>query len=112
MIRWSFPVALLLTITACAGAPEAPESQVAAEVPVAPAAPVRPSGIILENFDRSVRPQDDLYRHVNGAWLARTEIPADKSNYGTFTVLQDNVEAPASNRASRTGKTSGPGRRR
>jgi len=47
------------------------------------------SGIELENFDKSVRPQDDFYRYVNGAWLAKTEIPADKSNYGSFTALDD-----------------------
>lgn len=49
------------------------------------------SGIILENFDTSVRPQDDFFRHVNGAWLASTEIPADKSNYGSFVILADNA---------------------
>ena len=27
---------------------------------------------------RKVRPQDDLFRHVNGAWLTKTEIPADR----------------------------------
>jgi predicted metalloendopeptidase len=41
------------------------------------------------NLDTSVRPQDDFYRHVNGAWLERTEIPADKSNYGSFAQLAD-----------------------
>lgn len=41
----------------------------------------------------SVRPQDDFYTHVNGKWLERTEIPADRSNYGSFTVLADAAEA-------------------
>jgi len=53
---------------------------------------VRPSGLRLQNFDRSVRPQDDLYKFVNGTWLANTEIPADKSNYGSFTILADGAE--------------------
>ena len=39
-----------------------------------------------------MRPQDDLYRFVNGNWLARTEIPSDRSNYGAFTKLADDVE--------------------
>ncbi len=47
------------------------------------------SGIDISGFDKSVRPQDDIYQYVNGAWLERTEIPADKSNYGAFTVLFD-----------------------
>jgi len=50
------------------------------------------SGIDTSGFDRSVRPQDDLFRYVNGGWIAHTEIPADKSNYGSFAVLADNAE--------------------
>jgi hypothetical protein len=93
MMRWSLPVACLLTLAACASAPEATApAPVAAPAPAAPAAAVRPSGIFLANIDRSVRPQDDLYRFVNGAWLAKTEIPSDKSNYGAFTILQDGAE--------------------
>ena len=46
-------------------------------------------GLKLENFDKQTRVQDDLYRYVNGGWLNRTEIPADKSNYGSFTALAD-----------------------
>ncbi len=90
MTRWSFPFACLLTLTACAGAPQRPEP--AATVATAPVAAARPSGVLLDNFDRSVRPQDDLYRFVNGAWLARTEIPADRSNYGAFAKLEDDVQ--------------------
>ncbi|MGQ0701142.1 MAG: M13 family metallopeptidase [Panacagrimonas sp.] len=51
------------------------------------------SGIETANFDAAVRPQDDLYRAVNGHWLAQTKIPADKSNYGSFTRLSDDAEA-------------------
>jgi putative endopeptidase len=47
------------------------------------------SGIELDNMNTKVRPQDDFYEYVNGAWLARTEIPADKSTYGSFTALRD-----------------------
>jgi predicted metalloendopeptidase len=68
------------------------------------------SGITLENFDKSVRPQDNLFNHVNGRWLLKTDIPADKSNYGSFTALADgaieNVKAlmvEASNTPNATG---------
>jgi putative endopeptidase len=47
------------------------------------------SGIDQANLDTSVRPQDDLYQYVNGKWLERTEIPADRSNYGAFTELTE-----------------------
>ena len=36
-------------------------------------------GLDRSSFDPSVRPQDDLFRAVNGLWLKNTEIPADKS---------------------------------
>jgi putative endopeptidase len=40
----------------------------------------------------AVRPQDDLYRFVNGAWLAEHEIPADKAIHGAFHALWDTAE--------------------
>ena len=40
-----------------------------------------------------MRPQDDLFRHVNGGWLAKTEIPADKASYGAFDILFDKAQA-------------------
>lgn len=52
----------------------------------------KPSGIILDELDAEVRPQDDLFRHVNGKWIARTEIPADKARYGSFIVLYEEAE--------------------
>src|SRR5580698_7142125 len=58
-------------------------------VGMASAADPRPSGLDLDGLDKSVRPQDDLFRHVNGRWLMATAIPADKSNYGSFTALAD-----------------------
>lgn len=52
----------------------------------------KPSGIILDELDPEVRPQDDLFRHVNGRWIERTEIPADKARYGSFIVLHEEAE--------------------
>ena len=64
------------------------------EVPPAPSAPPPlVSGIDLQYFDASVRPQDDFYKHINGKWLADTEIPPDKGSYGTFMQLRDDSEA-------------------
>jgi putative endopeptidase len=51
------------------------------------------SGIQLDEIDPAIRPQDDLFRHVNGKWLARTEIPADKARYGSFLILREEAEA-------------------
>ena len=51
-----------------------------------------PAGIQIEELDTAVRPQDDLFRHVNGRWIDRTEIPSDKSRYGSFHVLAEEAE--------------------
>ncbi|MCA0307095.1 MAG: peptidase M13 [Actinobacteria bacterium] len=44
------------------------------------------------DLDPTVRPQDDLFRHVNGRWLADVEIPADKHAAGAFVDLRDASE--------------------
>jgi putative endopeptidase len=46
-------------------------------------------GVDLTGMDKSVKPGDDFYKYVNGAWNARTEIPADRSNWGGFNILRD-----------------------
>jgi putative endopeptidase len=50
------------------------------------------SGIDLKNFDKNVRPQDDLFRAVNGGWLATAVIPDDRSSYGAFAALAEQAE--------------------
>jgi putative endopeptidase len=57
-------------------------------LPAAPAA----SGVETQYIDPSVRPQDDLYRYLNGKWLDRFEIPADKALYGSFTRIDDETQ--------------------
>jgi putative endopeptidase len=47
------------------------------------------SGVDLKYVDRSVRPQDDLYRYLNGKWLDTFQLPADKGSYGSFTYVDD-----------------------
>src|SRR5262249_21502559 len=69
----------------------APAAQPAAAAPAVTAAPIK-SGIDLQNVDDGVRVQDDFYRHVNGQWLAKTEIPADKSKYGTGAIVFDSIQ--------------------
>jgi predicted metalloendopeptidase len=62
----------------------------------APAPPARAavtSGIDSSGVDRTVRPQDDFFQHVNGAWLASVDIPADKPSWGVFDMLVDKAQA-------------------
>ena len=46
-------------------------------------------GFDSEGMDTSVSPADDFYLYANGKWAEKTQIPADKSNYGMFTALDD-----------------------
>jgi putative endopeptidase len=50
-------------------------------------------GIDMTQFDPAVRVQDDLFRHVNGPWLERTEIKPDRATAGSFVTLVDEAEA-------------------
>ena len=46
-------------------------------------------GIDLSHQDPNTRPGDDFFRFANGRWLDTYELPADRSNYGSFSVLGD-----------------------
>ena len=50
------------------------------------------SGIDKSLMDTSVKPGDDFDKYANGAWEKNAVIPADKSNYGMFSVLSDRSE--------------------
>ncbi len=60
-----------------------------AELPVQPAQ----SGVDSQWMDASVRPQDDLYRHVSGKWLETVTIPPDRARFGAFDQLRDLSES-------------------
>lgn len=81
-------VSLALGLSACTPANKQDATSVEAVVSEASLT----SGIDLTAVDQNVRAQDDFFRHVNGAWLTQTEIPADKSSYGLFNVLYDDTQ--------------------
>jgi putative endopeptidase len=58
----------------------------------APMAPGTTSGIATDELADDVRPQDDLFRHVNSRWLGSTEIPPDRAAHGAFHMLRDQSE--------------------
>ena len=74
-----------LTLFGC-GADE-PAGEPTAETP----APLS-SGIDLEYMNTSVRPGDDFFAYVNGNWIDSTEIPADRSSYGGFSILREEAQ--------------------
>lgn len=86
--------AAALALAACQ-ATGAPPSSGTASIEAAKAAP-KPElgtwGVDKTAMKTSVKPGDDFFSYVNGAWLDTFEIPADKTNYGSFTVLADRSE--------------------
>ncbi|MYM97954.1 M13 family metallopeptidase [Duganella vulcania] len=50
------------------------------------------SGIDLKSLDTAIRPQDDFYGYVNGVWTRNTDIPADKSTWGTYIELRETAQ--------------------
>ncbi|MGQ0530763.1 MAG: M13 family metallopeptidase [Panacagrimonas sp.] len=84
--------ALLLTLSVSLLGACTTESRKPLAADDAQATPSLHSGITRAHFDPQVRAQDDLYRAVNGTWLKQTQIPADKSNYGAFSLLADQAE--------------------
>jgi predicted metalloendopeptidase len=62
---------------------------VAADSTQAAPAPAPASGLGLAGFDRTIRPQDDLFRFAGGKWLADTPIPEDRASWGSFAILDE-----------------------
>ncbi|MHA4868861.1 M13 family metallopeptidase [Duganella sp. PWIR1] len=50
------------------------------------------SGVDIGNIDSAVRPQDNFFLNLNGKWLAKTDIPSDKSSWGSFEKLDDDTK--------------------
>ncbi|MBA4134717.1 MAG: M13 family peptidase [Flavobacterium sp.] len=52
-------------------------------------------GIDLSLMDKSVRPNDDFFNFVNGTWVKNTEIPADRTRWGSFDELRQKTDIDA-----------------
>ena len=84
-------IALSLGVVACSdqAAPVASSS----DTPETVLANAKPElgdfGIDLSQQDPNTKPGDDFFRFANGKWLDEFELPADRSNYGSFSVLGD-----------------------
>nr|WP_221208020.1 M13 family metallopeptidase [Pseudoduganella violacea] len=84
-------LSLLAGVSSLAVAAEGATSAVAGKAAVS-AAKNLGSGIDTQFIDPAVRSQDDFFVHLNGKWLSTTEIPADKSSWGTFAKLRDDIQ--------------------
>ena len=52
-------------------------------------------GINVNYMDKSIKPNNDFFRYVNGTWLNTTEIPGDKTTWGSFHQLRQNTDRDA-----------------
>ncbi|MFN3193624.1 MAG: M13 family metallopeptidase [Aureliella sp.] len=50
------------------------------------------SGLNMDYVSPTLNPGDDFYTYANEGWLNETEIPADQSNWGSFSVIDDEVK--------------------
>lgn len=71
----------------CAGAIAQPDTSAASQPAGKPT--YGTYGFDTAGMDTSVAPGDNFYQYANGTWAKNTPIPADKSNYGMFSVLDD-----------------------
>lgn len=76
----------MLALVAC-GQQQADQSETTAAAPQALI-----SGIDTQDMDKSVRPGNDFFMYMNGAWVAETEIPEDKASYSRFAYLNDEAQ--------------------
>ncbi len=49
-------------------------------------------GIDITLMDMDVKPSQDFFKFVNGTWLKKTEIPADRTRWGSFDELRKNTD--------------------
>ncbi len=66
-------------------------------------------GLDLGAIKHEVKPQDDLFRHVNGRWLDETKIPDDQALYGSFHMLRDDSEFAVRDIIEEVAKDPSPG---
>jgi len=78
-----------LALLALAGTMLAAPAVVSAD-PAANGAPTYGTfGFDTKGMDPTVAPGDNFFGYADGGWVKATEIPADKADYGMFTVLDD-----------------------
>ncbi len=73
-----YRLAILAVLGLSGCATQAPQTQLAFEV---------------SELSSTIRPQDNFWGYVNQNWIDSTDIPADRSSYGTFYQLIDRTEA-------------------
>jgi putative endopeptidase len=97
MVRFVVFLAASTALAGCAAStaqlpPPPVQAEAAPDSPPPPTAP-KPQygtfGFDSAGMEKDVAPGDNFYQFANGTWAKNTPIPADKSNYGSFNILDD-----------------------
>jgi len=88
MSRRAMGASTLALLAGCATGSATEEVVAPARAPAA----IGSFGVDLAGRDTSVAPGDDFFRYANGTWHANTEIPADRTRWGTFDILRDKAD--------------------
>lgn len=97
MVRFVVFLAASTALAGCAAStaqlpPPPIQAEAAPDAPPPPAAP-KPQygtfGFDSAGMEKDIAPGDNFYQFANGTWAKNTAIPADKSNYGSFNILDD-----------------------
>jgi putative endopeptidase len=110
LLAFAVSAALAAGLGACdrTSAPSGDAAQPAAQAAAPAKAALGTFGFDTSGMDKSVAAGDDFYAYANGGWMKTTQIPADRSNFGAFSVLaqqaqkdtRDIVEAAANDPGS------------
>lgn len=91
LTRRAMGASTLAILAGCAtGAQEATET-----APARPAPAIGSFGVDLAARDLTVKPGDDFAHYAQGAWMANTEIPGDRTRWGTFDILREKADRDA-----------------
>ncbi|MDQ2869740.1 MAG: M13 family metallopeptidase [Acidobacteriota bacterium] len=71
-------------------------------------AAVATRGLDVAGMDRTVNPGDDFYAYANGGWMKATPIPADRSTWGLFGILAEEVNARTAGLIRQAGESKPP----
>ena len=83
------------SVALLAGCATGTATETATTAPARDPAAIGAWGVDLGARDLNVKPGDDFFRYAQGTWMANTQIPADRTRWGTFDILREKADNDA-----------------